>query len=188
MKTVIVQKFAEPSFNRKEILRYAACKAADENVLALLDECLKELKGNLTYKVCYIELSKKEVFLNVSSSLLDGYLADCENFILFAATVGIEIDRLITKYSHVSPAKAHMFQSIGAERIEALCDLFSNDIKSQYGNVKPRISPGYSDLPLEVQREVFNILDCSRKIGLVLNDSMLMSPTKSVTALIGVLK
>jgi 5-methyltetrahydrofolate--homocysteine methyltransferase len=31
-------------------------------------------------------------------------------------------------------------------------------------------------------------LDCNRKIGLTLNDSLLMSPSKSVTALIGVAK
>ena len=29
------------------------------------------------------------------------------------------------------------------------------------------------------------MLDCPRKIGLTLNDSLLMSPTKSVTAIVG---
>jgi len=52
--------------------------------------------------------------------------------------------------------------------------------------LKPRFSPGYGDLPLETQREIFDVLDCSRRIGLMLNDSLLMSPTKSVTAFVGV--
>ena len=51
--------------------------------------------------------------------------------------------------------------------------------------VRPRFSPGYGDLPLALQREVFAALDCPRRIGLTLSDSLLMSPTKSVTALIG---
>ena len=39
---------------------------------------------------------------------------------------------------------------------------------------------------LRYQKDIFSVLDCQRKIGLTLNDSMLMSPTKSVTAIIGI--
>ena len=188
MNTVFVKSYTEPSLDEKEILRYAMCKEPDERVTALLNECLKEIQNKLVYKACYIEASVDSFFKNVDSKLLKGYLADCQSYILFAATLGIEIDRLIAKYNRLSPAKAQMLQAIGAERAEALCDLFYADIKKQYVNVKPRISPGYGDMPLEMQREVFSLLDCPRKIGLTLNDSMLMSPSKSVTAFIGVLK
>ena len=50
---------------------------------------------------------------------------------------------------------------------------------------KPRFSPGYGDLSLEVQKEIFSLLDCPRKIGVSLGDSLLMTPSKSVTAIIG---
>ena len=49
----------------------------------------------------------------------------------------------------------------------------------------PRFSPGYGDFPLEAQKDIFRTLDCSRKIGLTLNESLLMSPSKSVTAIVG---
>ena len=49
----------------------------------------------------------------------------------------------------------------------------------------PRFSPGYGDLPLSLQRDIFRVLDCPRKIGLTLNESLLMSPSKSVTAIVG---
>ena len=52
--------------------------------------------------------------------------------------------------------------------------------------LRPRFSPGYGDLPLELQKDVFRVLDCPRKIGLSLNESLLMSPSKSVTAIIGI--
>lgn len=188
MSTVFVKSYAEPPFDEKEILRYAMCKEPDEIVTQLLNECINEVRSKLAYKVCYIESRKDSFFANVDSKLLSNYLTDCKSYILFAATIGIEIDRLITRYNRLSPAKAQMLQAIGAERAEALCDLFCADMKQQYVNTKPRISPGYGDLPLEMQREVFDILDCPRKIGLTLNDSMLMSPSKSVTAFIGVLK
>ena len=54
--------------------------------------------------------------------------------------------------------------------------------------LRPRFSAGYGDLPLEYQRRIFDLLDPPTHIGLTLNDSYLMSPSKSVTALIGVEK
>lgn len=54
------------------------------------------------------------------------------------------------------------------------------------GDTRPRFSPGYGDLPLALQRDIFHALDCARKIGLTLNDSLMMSPAKSVTAIIGI--
>jgi len=51
-----------------------------------------------------------------------------------------------------------------------------------------RFSPGYRDLPLTLQREIFTLLEPSRRIGLSLNASLLMSPSKSVTAIVGITK
>lgn len=187
MSTVFTKNYAEPPFNRKEILRYALCKDASESVNLLLDDCIAEIESKLSYRVCYLQVKKDILFKTANSELLDKYLADCDEYILFAATIGIEIDRLISKYSKLSPAKAHMLQAIGTERTEALCDMFECDMRKE-NKIKPRISPGYGDMPLDMQREVFAVLDCPRKIGLTLRESLIMSPSKSVTAIIGVLK
>jgi len=53
---------------------------------------------------------------------------------------------------------------------------------------RPRFSAGYGDFPLETQGRFFAELDCARKIGLSLTDSFLMTPTKSVTAVVGLSK
>ena len=80
-----------------------------------------------------------------------------------------------------------MMQAVGAERVEALCDAFCEQFRRENGvGLRPRFSPGYGDLPLAAQRELFALLDCPRKIGLTLNESLLMSPTKSVTAFAGI--
>jgi hypothetical protein len=82
-----------------------------------------------------------------------------------------------------------MLQALGSERVEALCDEFCRlmAIESKR-ELRPRFSPGYGDLPLELQRDIFRLLEPSRRIGVVLNDSLLMSPSKSVTAIIGIEK
>ena len=176
---IYTKTYDAPPVDRREILRYAGVRGDAPEIEALLDECIKESEDKLTYKVCYGGFPVS-FFDSVDSKDLKKHLEGCDKVILFAATVGIGIDRLIARYASVSPTKSLLFQAIGAERIEALCDEFNSDF------VGSRFSPGYGDLPLEFQREIFKVLDCPKRIGLTLNESMLMSPTKSVTAIIGV--
>ena len=176
-------------FNKKEISRYAG-NLQDE---ALLAECISEVADKLVYNVCYQKFPFEKQcetlnlgFAQVNSADLAKNLDGCDGILLFAATVGVELDRLIMKYCKISPVKALIFQAIGAERIEKLCDQFCKDMAKEE-NIKPRFSPGYGDLPLDLQKEIFAALDCGKNIGLTLNDSMLMSPTKSVTAIVGII-
>ncbi|MBP3731219.1 MAG: hypothetical protein J6I40_07110, partial [Mailhella sp.] len=49
-----------------------------------------------------------------------------------------------------------------------------------------RFSPGYGDFALEHQRDFARFLDMPRNAGISLSDTLLMTPSKSVTAVIGV--
>ena len=179
-----------PPINKKEILRYAGAGCDAVDICALVDECLMEVR-NLTYKVCMTQFPviRGECidlgFIKTDSVTVRKSLEGCDSAIVFAATVGMGIDRLIAKYSVTSPARALVFQAIGAERIESLCDAFCADMGKDK-NITPRFSPGYGDFLIETQRDIFSVLDCPRKIGLTLNGSLIMSPSKSVTAIIGV--
>ena len=94
---------------------------------------------------------------------------------IFAATVSLEIARYIARYQRLSPVKALMAQAYGAERIESLCDAFCNEIQDEVMKegycCSTRFSPGYGDLPLETQVDIFRLLDCSKQIGISLNQS-----------------
>ena len=190
-QAILTKTYPEPPLDERAILRYAGCKEADDAVRALMETCLGEAHGALSYRVCWVELpvqiDKNRCdlqYMTIESKDLASSLLGCSRVVLFAATVGIELDRLILKYSRIAPAKALLMQAIGAERIEALCDAFCAELKNGCA-LRPRFSPGYGDLPLEVQREIFALLGCEKRIGLSLNESLLMSPTKSVTAFVG---
>lgn len=179
---------ALPPLNRREIFRYARAGDAGERENALLDDCLAELLPHLSYRVVWAEYPVKTDgslldlgFTETVSADLAKNLRDCGRIVLFAATVGFAPDRLAQKYSRISPVKALFLESIGNERIEALCDVFCRE----FPGARPRFSPGYGDLSLTLQREIIAALDCPRKIGLTLNESLLMSPSKSVTAVVG---
>lgn len=195
-EAVILKNFEEPEFNRREILRYAGCKGEPQDILSIVEECIAQVKGKLSYRLCYsrFPVSREGGLLNLGfaytdSSGLKKNLEGCDQIILFAATIGLEMDRLIARYGRLSPTKGLIFQAIGAERIESLCNLFNVQIdmeaKEQGLVTKPRFSPGYGDLPLDMQREIVNVLNCQKYIGLSLTDSLLMTPSKSVTAIIG---
>lgn len=190
---VYIKSYGNLPVCRKEILRYAGCKKESDLPAGFLDDCLRAAEGQLKNKVCYqvFDLQiKGEVCDFGAASFVSRDLANnlngCEKAVLFAATVGVGIDRLIAKYSAVSPAKAVLLDAIGTERIEALCEAFCADVKAgMHTELKPRFSPGYGDLDLSVQKELFALLRCEKHIGLTLSDTMLMSPMKSVTAIAG---
>lgn len=190
---VYVKNYPAPDINKKEILRYAGVKDAIPEIDSIIDECIKETEGKLSYKVCFseypVKFSKGYIdltFALVQSNDLAKNLKSCDKIILFSATIGLGIDRLIAKYNAVSPTKALVFQAIGAERIESLCDVFYKEMQEKYKTVKPRFSAGYGDFPLEIQTQIFHALNCPKNIGVSLNESLLMSPSKSVTAIIGI--
>ena len=192
---IYTKHYPSPSLDHREILRYAGCRETTPEVETLLNECLREAREFSACKVCWGEFPvyfyENQVdlgFATITSSSLANHLASCDKIILFAATIGLTPDRLITRYSSLSPSKALFFQAMGAQQIEALCNLFNDEIRKQYALTCPRFSPGYGDLPLSLQQDIFRVLDCPRKIGLSLNDSLLMTPTKSVTAIIGIKK
>ena len=181
---VNIENFKEPPFCEKEILRYSGCKKENDEVLSLMHSAISEVRSLLCYRVCWCESSAKIQdntcdfdFFSTKSSSLAKSIKGADRVILFGATIGVELDRLIAKYSSISPARALMMQAIGTERIEALCDAFC-----QKHGCNRRFSPGYGDLPLDLQKDLFKILSCEKHIGLYLTESLMMSPSKSVTA------
>ncbi len=197
MNMIYTKTYGAPPIVEREILRYAGVREEPAEIVSLMREAVGEARDILTYKVCWGEFTVTGSgdtidfgFADVQSKELAKNLEGCGRAIVFAATVGMGLDRLIRRYGVQSPSKALMMQAFGAERIEALCDRFVRDI-SQSQTVEevrltPRFSPGYGDLPLGFQEDIFRVLDCPRKIGLTLNESLLMSPSKSVTAIVGI--
>lgn len=194
---VYIKRYNSPEINKKEILRYAGVRSEDETTYSLLDKLIRETEDLFSYNVCFsrfnIDVSGDKInlgFCETRSSSLAKCLFGCSEIVLFCATVGFGVDRLIERYSLTSPSRAVLLQALGTERVEALCDAFCRDLADEEGNrknkIRPRFSPGYGDLPLEIQKRIFEALSPTTRIGVTLNDSLFMSPSKSVTAIIGI--
>lgn len=199
MCRVYTKAYPAPSVDVGAITRYARSTELTPESRKLCDECLSLCLINTVYRVCYSEFplifDGDKLYIGdiaTKSQDLRGRLDGCYAAVVFAATVGMEYDRLIRAYGKLDAAKAFMLQAIGTERVEALCDVFCKELKDNKSDlgeeVTDRFSPGYGDLPLELQRNIFDMLDCERHIGVFLNNSLLMTPSKSVTAIIGIKK
>lgn len=196
-KFVFTKSFSLPPVDRRETLRYAGVREETPEISSLLDSCITEAEGKLSCKVCYQHFEIKRLdgeidlgFTKTSSVSLTKTLDGCERIVVFCATVGAGMDRLIARYSIASPSRSVILQALGTERVEALCDTFCDELEREQADrgfsITKRFSPGYSDLPLDLQREIFATLSPQTKIGVSLNDSLLMTPSKSVTAIIGI--
>ena len=180
--------------SEKEVLRYAGDKNPSRETLALLKDCIEESEGLFPCKVAYriFPIVHENDSLQIGSMKLRSVdlskcLANCDRVIVLAASAGLALDRLIGKYSRISPARALMLHSIGTERVEALCDAFCEEFeKSEKTHLTPRFSPGYGDLTLDIQKEILTLLNADRTVGIGLNESLLLSPSKSVTAFVGI--
>ena len=128
--------------------------------------------------------------INLESEALARNLKGCCGALLLAATIGPACDMLVRRASITSAADAAIYQAAGAAAIEAFLDDMNDKIKADYEAqglfLRPRFSPGYGDLKLDHQKDWFRLLDISKQIGVELTDSLLMVPTKSVTAIIGI--
>ncbi len=185
-------------FDISQVLRYLGYNDSmpDENILSLLDKCSTELldviKPAYLYSVYDISFSEKGVRIADSDLYLTGndakeHLKDCNRIVLFCATLGNAVDMLIRNQQVTDMAKAMITDALASSAIEQLCDIVQKEIITKTGAKfhTYRYSPGYGDLPVDVQRDFLTLLSAQKKIGLCANDSMLLTPIKSVTAFIG---
>lgn len=120
---------------------------------------------------------------------LTRHIAGCKDAYLVCGTIGTGFDALQRRVSTLSGADAFVMQAIGAAMIEHLMDATEELIRRELADgedLVSRYSPGYGSFPLAAQRELLELLDAPRSVGVSLTDTLLMVPSKSVSAIIGI--
>ena len=190
-----LEDLGEIPFDEKEILRYAMLPSFAPKPEELpLKECLEAAKGAAKCRAVWrrypLRRNGEELdlgFARMDTRDLRQHLEGCSEILLFACTAGAEMDRRIARAKLLSPARGLLMHAIGAQQVEGGCDRLCQRLAELFPDrqLTDRFSPGYGDLPLAMQRDVMEALDCGRTVGITLTDSLLMTPSKSVTAIIG---
>ena len=184
----------------KEAVRYLGYgkNEVDDKTLQEIQDSFRELERLADKKSIYriFELSLKDENelkignVEIYSRNLRTNLKDCKQVVLFVATLGTEVDRLIRKMQVVDMAKAVVMQACAATLLEEYCDELQQKIaehmQEQGKYIRPRFSPGYGDFSIQHQKAVLAMLEASKRIGVTMTDSYMLTPTKSVTAVIGI--
>lgn len=194
--TLLQQEATNLQVSLSEAIRYMGIRGDSPEIKTIAEDLLPELCSVAVPKAVYgeypVELSETEVIIGdiaTQSTALRKNLDGCLSAVIFAATLGVGVDRLISRYSRLSPSKSVILGALGSAMIESWCDEVCAGISGEqekFGKrIKPRFSPGYGEFELSSQTKIAKLLETEKRIGLYFTESQMMIPEKSVTALVG---
>lgn len=166
---------------------------ASAEILSAVDKVCESLERTAKPKYVWrefpLELSGDRVIIDghiIESKRLAAHLNGCKDAAILAATLGTEADIIIRRNFALGTVNGTAAQAAGAAMIEQVLDNACEEIAASSGlSTKSRFSPGYGDLGLDCQHLLLTLCDATKRIGITLTDSLMMIPTKSVTAIVG---
>ena len=183
--------------DKSELLRYLGYKGQEydekieQNIDTAISICLDKITPRSVikkYPLVKDPLSLKGANMTLQGKDIAKHLDDCNEAYILGATVGFEIEKTVNKLMNENPLLGVMVDSASICAIESYCDDLCEELQKQ--NAKQltwRFSCGYGDFPLSQQKDFVRVLEMQKRIGVFLNeDSFMMSPQKSVTAIVGV--
>lgn len=184
---------------RADALQYAGCKGApDEKMLADYDRLYELAARSARFRI--VERQAQIVLnpdgktfevpalnLSLSGNLAQDMLSDSAAVLVLGCTLGMAFEQQLNRLQVLSMADAVLFDAIGSAMLEDELDQWQKARRKQIFpmHMTDRFSCGYGDLPLALQSDIAKALNLSQTIGVYVQPSLMMVPSKSVTALIG---
>ena len=188
----------EPRFttlNMNEILKYLGFRGQEltEEIAAQIRRCTDEVLAAATPRLTYRHAPLEDgavLGVTFAGNDIPRMLEPCEEVVLFGATLGPGVERLMMRYEVVNAADSVIMDACASTAIENICNNFESDmrhaVEAEGRYLTDRFSPGYGDLPITEQPKFFALLDMTRRIGVSLTPTTIMVPRKSVTAIMGI--
>ena len=127
--------------------------------------------------------------LELGGYAITGFLAGACQVALLACTLGAPADRELRRLGLVDPLGQLVFDAACTDLVEWGADRACEEIADYAAKLGlkagDRFSPGYADLPLDVQSGFLDVLQAPKRLGLTASVSNLLVPTKSVTCIVG---
>ena len=193
-----LEKNWQARISLKEICRYMGMKEreADDSIRAEVEKQLARLLDTVRvrsyYQIFPLCFGENDLILGpvrIQSRDLRRNLSGCDQAALFGVTLGLEVDRLIYRLGRTALGEAAITDACAAAAVEAVCDAVCEKLREearrQLREIRPRFSPGFGDFTLAYQPCLLQALNLSGRIGVCLTDGGMMTPTKSVTAVVG---
>ena len=194
---------ARISIPRQAVLRRLGHRAGRSEVSPemqrLMDETIVLAEGLLAPAGLFGDLTIEEASegtvsfvespISFESRRLARHLEECYRATLLVCTLGPGLDEAHDRLTaEGANSQALILDAIGSETAELLAERLNQSISQRAAKAgsptRRRFSPGYADWPLREQAKIFALLEPER-IGVTLNQAFMMSPQKSISAIIG---
>jgi len=195
--------FAEVAPTFDEILDFIQSADLDEEhpAIVFIRDILAELNFDTGISGGFVikdveELDVKNGLLRVENTELNlgrqvcGYIKEATQVALFLCTAGEDFTRMTNILNEQGDImEAYILDAIGSLTVENAMDKIQNMLKESvnnlHSNISNRYSPGYCNWPLTDQTALFELIG-DNTTGILLSDSCLMTPRKSVSGIIGI--
>ena len=183
--------------NISEALRYLGLRGAPDPPLlsqlsAAADRLARAAPPRWVWRAYPLAFGPEGPALEGAGLALPGEMAarmlgGCAQAAVLICTLGAAFEALLRAEQARGMARAALLDACGSAWVEAGCDGAQAEISARFPGLHPtdRFSPGYGDLPLSLQRDICGALDAPRRLGVQVTDSLLLNPSKTVTAVIG---
>lgn len=161
----------------------------DETITRYENNLRRVLSPKYAYTKVAVEIKSDNIcdlgFGDIESYDLVKALDGCKEAFILGVTIGIGADRLISRLALTSPAESFITDALASAAAESLCNYADNLLRGM-GKKPFRYAPGYGDMPLSYQPAVLAALNADYTLGITLNSACLMTPMKSITAIMGI--
>lgn len=147
---------------------------------ALILSCYTEVKKTAHFNYLYKVFDAPPDFL--AKAPYTDFLSGTAGVILCAMTIGAEADRRIRQLTRIDLTKAIVFDACASAYLEAKSDQYEKTIGD---NLTYRFCPGYGGSTTDDLKYIFDLIH-PEKIGITLNESNFMLPSKSMAGIIGI--
>lgn len=187
-----MELISHQAIDRATVLRYlgAGGWTPDAATDALLDRAEAAVRDAATPRGIWRRLPLTALPLEEAGTDLARHLKGCRELVLMAVTLGSGLDGMIRRLEITDIALGAAADATASAWMEDFCDGLEGEIRRKLSGeglfLTGRFSPGYGDCPLTLQDPLCLALDTVRGVGLALTPEHLMTPRKSVTAILGV--
>ena len=185
------------AINRADTLRYMGYREApDSRITAEIDECERELlaaaRAQYVWRVFDLVREGETLSLSGCDFSLPGasiaeHLTGCPKAAVIAATLSADVDRFLKKQGVEDSLKAVISDALASALAEQTAEKARLDVlKNMEGYTATWcFAAGYGDFPIEITGKLADAVDASRKIGVSITESNMITPQKTIIGIIG---
>lgn len=179
------------NINKNEILKYLGYRTGEvpADIMEEIDEAISIVNkcARPKYVFRFFDIDDevlKEIAVGRDMAEL---LRSSFKVILFAVTLGNEIEMEIRKLSFTNLSMSVVVDATASAAIEAFAEELDKSFQKEFSEfyLTDRFSPGYGDMPISIQNYFLTAINAKKEIGITTTAEGIMTPRKSITAIMG---